>query len=245
MEFTEDKLKEYVKRRLGNPVVDVELTNEQLDDIVRDVVLVYSRWKPIRVHQAYSGREGILKVTPSSNPALPAKINGVLDLDWTTNLAQGNPNIEAQMLSGTFAFYGVRAPLYDMRFYEYQREWVRFAGKELSSRPDWCFRLNEETGEPNLWLYSPGYATDWDVTFSRQHANLKTIPDFDENRIRNLAVARAKMVLGTIFSKYDKVMIANTGMVLNPRMYSEGETEWTAEEDALRKSVVDQAPIWG
>lgn len=248
VDLTEDQLGEYIKRKLGQPFYQkLEIDKDSITDAITDARICYSRWKPLRVIRAYLGFEGILKIDPDAPDPLkiPAGVNGVLDINWTTNLSAGNPNIESQMLSGTYAFYGVRSPLYDIRFLEYQKEWVRFAGKELSSYPEWCFRLNEETNKPALWLYSPGYATNWDVTYSARHKTLKTIPDYDEPFMRGLALAKAKQTLGEIRSKYDKVLVANTSMQLNgPALITEGTNEWNAIEDQLRTSVVDQAPIW-
>lgn len=246
MQLSRGQLNAYLLRKLGQPFFKVELDEDQLNDAVVDALLCYSRWKPVRLYRAFAGQNGILKLDSTTTPAVPVGANGILDWSFVNNLAQGNPNIESQMLSGTFAYYGVRSPLYDLRFLEYQREWIRFAGKALNSYPDLAFRLNEETGVPTLWLYSPGAATDFDVTFSMQHTpDLKSIPDFDEPRIKGLALAAAKKTLGQIRSKYDKILVANTTMQLNgPALVTEGEEEWNAEESRLIKSVADQIPIW-
>jgi len=240
------ELAQYILRKLGHPFFKVELDDPQLNDAIADALLCYSRWKPIRVYRAYTGQNGILKLDSTTTPPIPEGVNGILDWSFVTNSAQGNPNIEAQMLSGTFAFYGVRSPMFDLRYFHYLKEWVRFAGRELSSAPDLAFRLNEETGQPNLWIYSPGYATNFDVTFSMQHKDdLTTIPDFDEGRIRGLSLAAAKRTLGEIRSKYDKILVANTTMQLNgPTLVAEGAAEWNAEEERLKSSVADQVPIW-
>ena len=156
-------------------------------------------------------------------------------------------NIEAQMLSGKFAFYGVRSPLYDLTFYEYQRQWIEFASRELSSGPDYAFRLNPDTGEPCLWIHSPGGATEVDALMTISHKDLKTIPDYEEIRVRKLAVAAARMTLGETRSKYETgIPAANQTIKLNgQKMVNDGKAAWDEEEAKLRSSVMaDQLPIW-
>jgi hypothetical protein len=243
------QLKDYIKQQLGFPQWDVELTDDQLSNCIDEAIRVYTRWKPIERHMAFVANDGISKITSTSTPVrLPEGTNGILDFNCVTNLAQGNPNIEAQMLSGKFAFYGVRSPLYDLTFYEYQKQWLTFAGRELSSQPEYEFRMNwgDDTLGPHLWIYSPGIATDVDIVLSINHTGLKTIPNYDEVRIRRLAMAEAKIVLGRVRSKYPEGFpAANQTVKLDGgALLAEGLAERESEEGKLQRSVVDQAPRW-
>lgn len=245
MDTTRDQLAAYIQRKLGSHLWTVELSDLDLIDAIEDAIRLYARWKPIEKHLTLTSLPGITRITNHSTPALPAGTTGLLDCSIITNLVQGNPNIEAQMLSGTFAFYGVRSPLYDLRFYEYQRQWIRFAGKELSSEPEYAFRLNEDTTEPEFWVYSPGMSVNVDAIFGLPHTTLATIPSFDEDRIRKLSLAAAKITLGHNRSKFKGIPAANQVVQLDGLdMVHEGREEWDEEEKKLRSSVSDQIMIW-
>jgi hypothetical protein len=252
----EASLKAYIVAQLGGSgpggkgqFWDLEgLGDAQLTNCIDDAIQCYTRWKPINHHLALVVPDGITKLTLTSTPVkLPAGTNGFVSISMVTNLAQGNPNIESQMLSGKFAFYGVRSPLYDLRFYEYQRQWIRFAQNELSSGFEWAFRLNEDDpAGPALWLASPGAATDVDVVLTIDHAKLATVPEWDGYRVKKLAMAAAKVVLGRMRSKYvEGFPAANRQVQLDGKiLLDEGRAEWSEEEEHLKRSVADMAPIF-
>jgi hypothetical protein len=256
VKITEEELIGYLQRKLGSSFwaleTDVNRTKpdepflEHYRDAINDALIAYSRWKPARLKRAYTGREGIFRLDKNSNPALPEDVTGMVDWRHTTNIAMANPNIEAQMLSSSFAYYGVRDPMYDITFLHYQRMWIELAGRELSSKPDVEFRLNEAEGHPEMWFYSPGFATNFEVWYSKQH-NLRSIPDYDELIFKDLAVSRVKVVLGEIRSKYDRVPMANIsgGVSLNgAALKTEGAAEWEAANEKLARSEAALAVEW-
>ena len=246
MQMSIPELSEYVRKQLGEPFWTVEIDEDQLSNVITDAISIYSRWKPIEKYLNFVAPDGITKLTLQTAPvALPKGTNGLLDCQFLQNLAAGNPDIEAQMLSGKFAFYGVRSPLYDLRFYEYQREWIRFAGKELSSEPEYHFRLNEDTHDPQLWIYSPGAPVDVQAVLSINHTDTATIPDYDEIQVRRLALALGKIMLGRLRSKFETIPAANQQVKLDgEKLLAEGQAELEAVESKLQRSVVDQVPIW-
>jgi hypothetical protein len=123
--------------------------------------------------------------------------------------------------------------------------WVEFAGRELSSKPDLEFRLNEATSRPELWLYSPGYATNFEVIFSKPHVKLATIPSYDEEIIKDIALAKVKITLGQIRSIYGSVPVANTTMSLNgPALVQEGTAALERAEEKLMKSEAILSMEW-
>lgn len=243
MNLKRPQLIEYINRSLGAPFWVVQLSKEQVEDAIADALATYGRWKPRKVRQAIAAHDGITIVDPQHG-LVDATINGLLDVNIITTAATQNPDIEAQMLSGKFAFYGVRSPLYDIRFYEYQREWIEFAGKRLSSSPDYAFRLLED-GTPQFWIYAPGGLVYMDVEFAAPHKDLDTIPSYDEIKIKKLALAQAKILLGRIRSRYDTVPVANKDLKQDgDKLLEEGKTEWEAEVAALQASVVDQIGVY-
>lgn len=247
MLLSNDDLASYIRRKLGEGFWgQIEIDAESVTDAITDALTAYSRWKPQKVRTSYSAMIGITRIATEGTPLLlPKGVNGVLHWTKLTNIAVANANIESQMLSGTFSLYSVGAPQYDLEFYHYQRQWMEFAQRELSSSPDLEFRLNEDTQKPELWLFSPGYATNFEVHFSRQHSELKTVPDYDELIVKTLALASAKMTLGNIRSTYGSVPVANTTMTLNgPALVLAGRTEWDQAEEKLKRTAISDVASW-
>jgi hypothetical protein len=74
---TREKLIAYVKRRLGEPVITVELTDEQIDDIIDEVILKYSEF-------AVDGQDRRVMLIPIFDDIneykLDNRISSILDL---------------------------------------------------------------------------------------------------------------------------------------------------------------------
>jgi hypothetical protein len=71
--YTVDQLKAYIRRQLGQPVFAVEITDQQILDIIADALQLYSIWRP-------KIRYGTLALNASQHLYL-CGTNSNLDLD--------------------------------------------------------------------------------------------------------------------------------------------------------------------
>lgn len=238
--FDETELYDWVRRQLGHPIVDVELEREHVEDALGEALAVYSRHKSRKATESF--------VTAAN---LPAHIyhfrtlghRGVLKVEFQ-GVQEGltAPNIEAQLLSGSFAYYGVAAPKFDLRYYEYARQWVKIASRELSSEE--TYRVSED--QKVLYVYTPGKQTRVTVTLALDHVSPTTIPSWDQEWVRKFVLSWSKTILGRIRSKFSTVKGANGDITMDgEKLLSEGQEELKALEERIAKSRRMMAPSWG
>lgn len=238
--FLEGKYAEWVKRELGYPVVGVELTDPQIKDAVEDMLLLYTKFKPRKLTESWMAPQGISKhewVTPG--------VRGVSPDIQMTGVQEGllAPNIEAQMLSGAFAYYGVRAPLYDIRYYEYLRQWAKIAARELSSEPDYHLEDDPKNG---VWIYGPGTSVKCFATVIVDHLSTETILPADQSWARRYVLAKCKTILGGIRKKFSEIPGANKSIALDGiAMAAEGAADMKELQAELEESRTFLVPSWG
>lgn len=236
--FDEEEYFDWARRQLGYPTVEVELEKEQVRDALKEALAFYSKFKPRRSTEAFIVSQGIssrkLK-TPGARGIYHVEIVGVTD-------GLSSPNIEAQLMSGSYTYYGVAAPKMDLRYYEYLRQWVKVASRELSSEQD--YHVDEETGM--IWVYSPGRDSRVTVTVTRDHVSPETIPSHDQIWIRKYVLAQCKIMVGEIRSKFASILGANKEISLNGKdLKDEGKAEIEKLEEKIEKARTHLAPSWG
>jgi hypothetical protein len=71
-------LKDYIKRRLGWPVVEIEMTNDQLTDVVNDSTRLFNRYLVVPMLKAYMSRGTTESCALSCTSAAETKIGSVV-----------------------------------------------------------------------------------------------------------------------------------------------------------------------
>jgi len=228
----------WVKRQLGWPTIDVELTDDQIKDALVDALGFYSKVKPRRITESFEIPPGIVHhvwTTPGVRGIYECQIK-------PSQEGLQSPNIEGQMLSGAFAYYGVRSPMYDIRYYEYLRQWAKIASRELSSEPDY----HEDDDHSGVWIYAPGTDAKVMMVVTVAHLNPDTVPSWDQPWLRKYTLARAKLTLGYVRRKFAMVLGANKDIQLDGvAMVTEAEAAVEKLETELHASRTDLAPSWG
>lgn len=231
---------EYVKHLLGGSSVKVELEEKDVDFAIQDALTVLSHHRPIRCVESWEASEGV-----SKRELKTKNIRGVFRVEvMQPALTPGNPNIEAQLMSGQFTFYqmGSGAARVDLKYYEYLRQWIRIAQRELSTEPDYFV----EDGNKIVWIYSPGRTSRVTATLNKSYANPTEVPASHQEWFRSYIVAICKGIVGQARSKFASVPGAGSSLSLNgAALVEEGKTE----KEALVKTLIgrrrDLGPIWG
>lgn len=236
--FDEGFFVSWVKRQLGHPIIDVELDEDQIKDAVKEALAHYSKVKPYRATESFSVGPGITRHVWTTKG-----VRGVYDVQIKP--AQEGllaPNIESQMLSGAFAYYGVRAPMYDIRYYEYLRQWAKIASRQLSSEPD--YHMDDDRS--GIWIYAPGTDAKVMAVVTLDHLTPETIPSWDQAWFRKYVLALSKRTLGAIRRKFSVILGANKDIALDgSAVADEAKTEIEKLEQDLQASRTDLAPSWG
>ena len=236
--FDEEEYFSWVQRQLGSPFVEVELTKEQVRDGLKEALAFYSRFRPQRATESFITAQGIgvyrLK-TPGARGIYHVQMMGVTD-------GLTSPNIEAQLMSGSYTYYGVAAPKMDLRYYSYLQQWVKFASQQLSSEQDYKIADDGKT----LWLYSPGRASKITVEITLDHVNPLTIPSPDQIWIRKYILAYCKILVGETRSKFGSILGANKDISLNGKeLKEEGREEIKELEAKIERARTHLSPSWG
>ncbi len=236
--FDEEEYYDWVLRQLGHPDVEVELSKDNVKDAMKEALAFYSKYKPQRVTEAFIVAQGVTPYKlkyPGVRGVYHIEMMGVTD-------GLSSPNIESQLMSGSYTYYGVAAPKMDLRYYEYLRQWVKVASRELSSEQD--YHLSDDG--TTIWIYSPGRETKVTATLTLDHVSPATIPSHDQIWLRKYVLAQCKLVLGEKRSKFNSILGANKEITLNGKeLKEEGKAEIEKLEEKIEKARTHLSPSWG
>jgi|ERR1035437_1271127 hypothetical protein len=239
--FDEQEYVDWVRRQLGAPDIEVELTSENIKDSMKEALAVYSKFKPRHITESWVAADGLSQRGLTSVSALGARGVYNLELQGVTD-GLNSPNIEAQMMSGSFAYYGVAAPKFDLRYYEYARQWVKMASRILSSEGD--YHMSDDGR--SIYIYSPGRMTKVTATLVLDHVSPDTIPSHDQYWVRKYVLAQAKIILGRKRSKFTSIPGANKDISLDgAALITEGREDIKELETKLEKMRTHLTPSWG
>ena len=238
---TKDGFKSWILRKLGSPLISVELTDDQLTDCIDDSISEYIEYASNDTQfyaicfKDYVENVGI---------TLPKNIVGIRDLN--SNVigpgGQGAGKIDNYMndllMNGAVSF-----PMFG------RGGGGGWLGYELSMQ--------------YLNLSQRMLGGDYDFTFNYRTRNLKLIPDpvttsnvesgwavlhvlsvdedsvqYGENWVKRMALAIAKVTLGTIRSKFMDMHLPGGG-----RIDTGIRDEGIKERDELREELLDKNPI--
>ncbi len=206
-------LREWIKRKLGDPIVCVETSDEQIDMAVQDAFLWWSSYRGWYREETFNAIAGQVEYDLS---AVDPVVSDVVKVFFTASL-----RID---LSNTWnGFLDINGYPYDQNaaqqgnigFYSGLVQWLQqreIAARVLSVDKDWFF--NQETKilslapEPQesgkvIYMYKTPFISDY----------LPLVPQAEQYLIRKRALAETKYTLGRIRGKYTGGLPAAQGNV--------------------------------
>lgn len=237
--FDLGQIKPWLLRKLGDSNITVELSDDDVRDAVEDALLFYNAQKPIRKTEAWVTPVGV-----SQHIWITKCVRGVSNITINNpSIRSANPNLESQLLSGSYAYMGIGgAPRMDIEYYEYLRQWVRIANRELSSESDW--HLSDD--KKSVWIYSPGMNSKVTAELLVDVVDPTLVRPVDMHWFRSYVLALAKQVLGATRSKYSEIPGAGSSIKLDgERLINEGREDQEKLEESLRKTRTDLIPSFG
>jgi len=235
--FTEAQVKEWICRRLGKGVVKVELTDDQLDDAVRDA----KEWWQMWVGQAKSVLLTLTGSTEYAEALIASDIDSVVDVVFElqsqsfTNLfswADVEINPYTWLYNGDAGSGGTYSSL--VQYMQYRE----LAKQVSSSDKDWDWDRARRT---LVISPQPDAGSRVMVTYISTEVSLDYITNYEMRIFRNYALAQAMKNLGLIRTKYAGKPSA-TG-----EFSMDGDTLWAnaeaLEADMEEKARQLQAPV--
>jgi len=207
------KLKKYIKRRLGEPIVDVELEDDHLEDCIDDA----TRWWAGIMDQV---RLAVLSINPNGgNYSVPDDCQEIVDVYFE----EGRDRI-----LDVFDWAGVElAPVgYGSYFstpsgaYSYIQQWQAYlehGKKVVSVDPDWEYDRYDRI----LRIYPSGGRDDGSlgnkaaILYQTAQIDLSKLHNYEFDLVRRYALASAMETLGNIRTKYATIASAQGEVSLN------------------------------
>lgn len=228
MGMTEDEIKAYVLRRLGSGIIDVELTEAQMNDVIIDT----KRWFGFRLGQ----KRGLqIPLTTATNVY-------ILDPDVTEVLevflpSAHFPAVDTDDFSYTYSllFGQWRSPGASPMPYSdlVQRlQYLNVSKKIFSADREWSYDRNTRE---LLIMPRPSIVGNMIVLVWTRDIDTRQFGPEDENLFLRYSLAHSKTILGEIRSKWDNVPMVGGDRGLNgERLLDEAKEEKEQlEKDAI------------
>lgn len=233
-QFTEDYLLEYVKRQLGYPTVNVELTTMQVKDCIEEVVELFNRYLPLTETQGQTLNKGKYVVSqPDSNL-------GVLDVEFLRRDRLDEYSVESALIYDPFYFIssGSLGGM-DPAFYTASRMWLESVGRVFGAEFDY------ESNDEGVFLYLPAEA-NVKIVWAMPYTSLEDIKPEYHSLFKKLTLAKSKQILGEIRRKYAGVPAASGVVQMNgAELVNEGKAEEDRFTDDLIRVSTHYIPSFG
>ena len=224
--FNEPFIMDWVLRKLGDPTVNVELDETQIEDAIHDVLELYQMYKPKEQYASSSYAKGYHLITgPEDNI-------GVLHVEFVRSDYQSYENVEGALLYDPFYFLsagGISG--IDVQTYDLVRHWIEVISREFGSEEGYVL-----LDDGSLLLQVPG---DFRVSimWSMPLDSLADVHRPYQQLFLNLTLAKCRQVLGAIRAKFQQGVPGAGTMVSLDGDYlrSKGETDEEKYTDELRR----------
>lgn len=190
--FTEAFIIDWVKKKLGEPTVAVELDETQVKDCITDVIELFQQYKPKEEYVSATYQRGYHLVEgPDDNM-------GVLDIEYTRSDYSSYESIEGALLYDPFYFLsagGISGV--DVQTYDLVRHWIEIISREFGSEEGSVLM-----DDGRLLLQVPGefkVSIKWAMPTS-----LEDIHRPYQQLFLNLVLAKSRQVLGNIRGKFQQ-----------------------------------------
>lgn len=233
-DFTEEYLEEYVRTKLGYPVIQVELDDAHIEMAIRDSIELFQKYRPLQYIQGQLMAKGTYLISP------PEDSMGVLDIDYSVQNQLDSMSVEAALLYDPFYFIssgaigGVDIQLYDMT-----RRWMELVGRVFSAEFDW------ESTDDGLFMYIPQTAKV-KIVWAMPYDGLSDIRREYQTLFQDLVVAKSRQILGDIRNKYGGIPGAGTVVQLDgATQKQQGMQEEQTITDELKRISPHYIPSYG
>lgn len=208
--FTERYLVDWVKSKLGEPMVQVELDEPQIKDAINDTVDAFQRYRPKQKIEGEILAQGThVRVGPDNNM-------GLLDVEWLETDAPGGL---ADAFGSQPILYGTAWTLggVEVQLQVAYEQWRETVAQVFGDS------FGYEITDEGVFIYCPK-SLKVRFTWALPYEGLDDVRREYHEIFRKIVLAKSRQVLGAIRSKYAGVPAAG-GMV-------QMDGEWLREKGA-------------
>ena len=237
---TREEFKNWIQRKLGYPLVTIEITDDQLDDCINDAIEEFTKWCP-QEQQYYAA--DLSEYDSVSGIQLPSNVAGIFsfDDDGTARSDGINTLFTAENTlwnasGGTWPFAGGGGSWID---YHIAMDNIKLT-KYMTGK-GYQFEYNSTT--QYMTLYPDPVAlsatTDSYIVLGTYVIRPED-QQYGESWVKRMGLAEAKITIGNIRSKFEGVQLLGGGTI-NTDIKQEG----LAEKEALLQEIKDEYPAFG
>ena len=236
----EAELREWILRRLGSPVLKVDLSCQHLDDAVAEAKRWFAAKKGIEREVVIDVFSGVVEYD------VPEDCDAVLDVSFSGNKFDISAMFAPYWFVDNRVPYGVFASTRSAGLYSsyvQAMQYTEMAKRVMSADLNWMYYPSKR----KLMLWP---ATKYDdkaiVEYKSSVSNLELLTERDHDLIKRFSLAWAKRDLGHIYSKYSSMPAAQGQVTLNgPQLLQEAEAEFQKLEDEIAGSAMPMAFVVG
>lgn len=236
---TRDGLKQWILRQLGHPLVTIELTDDHLEDVINESVETFTKY--VKQDQQYLSLDCSTYNTSGGGFTLPDNVTSVWTLDDQGATSVGDIN-RLFSVPNTMANVGMLSVPYpgenwNWINYELAMQYLDLTKKMLGG--GFQYEFNPRTHKLSL-TPDPikGGIKGWIVVSVYTIRPLEQ--QYGEEFVKRYALALAKIILGTVRSKFNGVQLIGGGTI-NSDIKSEGITE---KEKLIEDLRLKEGPIF-
>ncbi len=189
--FTETYLVDYVKTRLGAPRINVELDEPQIEQAISDTIEDFQRYRPIIFIQGSTLSRGTHRVTP------PDDTLGLTDIEYIYTQEAGLNSPESALLYDPFYLIAPgNIGSLDVELFALTRQWLETVGMVFGQEFDYAIT------DQGLFVILPRdgkVSCRWAMPYEN---GLGDVRREYQTLFQNLTVARSRVILGQIRSKF-------------------------------------------
>lgn len=230
-------INKFVRTTLGEPVIVVELENEQIEEMISQALGLYGTYKPIERIKQFQVLASQQKYTFSTAECG----RGIIEYFKPDLLRQPISLEQFDVFK-----YHTHLPNLDPGDFFMERVWWEEVRRSAGSDDDWDFEPDPVNGGGSLYVnpipsdsYSACYIYVCDPTLTQ-------VPPTDDRWIKSYTLALCKEILGNIRSKFEGVDGQESAIRMDGmKMREEGASEKEKLEDYLMHRGQIIAPIRG
>lgn len=219
--FTEKYIIDWVKKKLGDPTINVELDETQIKQSIEDTIELFQKYRPKEYYQSTVLSEGYHLI------AAPDGSMGVLDVEFVQSSADQGVTAEDVFNPFYFISYGGIGGV-DIQTHQLMKHWIEVMQRAFGSEEGY-----ELLDDGRVFITVPGeYKVS--IMWAMPWSGLADLHRPYQPLFLNLVLAKCRQILGQIRGKYPQGVPGAGGQVQLDGEYQktkgqEDETKYTDE----------------
>lgn len=191
--FNNSYIIDWVRKKLGDPTIQIELDETQIEQSIDDVMELFMIYRPVENNIGKQYGRGHYLLDP------PTGAIGVLDVEFVRNDFATYESVEGALLYDPFYFLSAGGITgIDIQTYDLVRHWLEIISREFGSEEGYLL-----LDDGRVFLQVPG-TFDVTIKWAMPWTGLGNIHRPYQQLFLNLTLAKSRQILGHIRAKFSQ-----------------------------------------